>query len=61
MLYYAVAFAVVTVLFRQIQPGIALMWLAVESAAAFLLAVIAVVEKLFAQAIELRAESELTV
>jgi len=59
--YLVVGLAGVSVAFGQTHPGILLGWLAAEVVALFLLTLAALLEGLFAAALELRQDNELTV
>jgi hypothetical protein len=59
--YLVLGLASVSVAFGQTHPGILLGWLAAEVVALFLLTLAALLERLFAAALELRQDNELTV
>ena len=59
--YLVLGLVGVSVAFGQTHPGILLGWLAAEVVALFLFTLSALLERLFAAALELRQDNELTV
>jgi hypothetical protein len=59
--YLVLGLAGISVAFGQTHPGILLGWLAAEVVALFLFTLAALLERLFAAALELRQDNELTV